>query len=128
MNTPVLVLMIMCILPILWSWVSGFYRSKQEGGVDNKHPRQQNQSLTGAGARAVAAQANAWEALMVYAAALLAVTIAGVPAADYAMLTLVFLLLRVIHGVCYIINQDILRSIVFLGAYGICIYLFILAL
>lgn len=128
MNMPILVLMIMCILPILWSWVSGYHRSKQEGGVDNKHPRQQNQTLTDAGARAVAAQANAWEALMVYAAALLAVTIGGVPAADYATLVLVFLLLRIAHGIFYIINQDILRSLAFVGGYGICIYLFILAL
>lgn len=128
MQYPVLVLMILCILPMLCGWVSGYYRHKQLGVVDNKHPRQQNAQLTGAGARAVAAQMNAWEALAVYAAALLAVNISAVPVEQYATLTLVFLGLRVLHAICYVANQDILRSLVFLGGYGICLFMFVLAL
>ena len=84
MQYPVLVLMVLCILPIVCGWVSGYYRHKQFGAVDNKHPRQQNAQLRDAGARAVAAQMNAWEALAVYSAALLAVTIAQVPVEQYA--------------------------------------------
>ncbi len=51
-----------------------------------------------------------------------------VPVASYATLTLVLLACRVAHGVCYIANQDILRSLAFLGSFGICIYMFVLAL
>ena len=128
MNIPVFVLMMLCILPINCAWVSGYFRQKQMGTIDNKNPRSQNTQLTGAGARAVAAQSNAWEALAVYSAALLALTIAQVPVASYATLTLVLLGCRIAHAVCYIANQDIVRSLAFLGGYGICIYLFVLAL
>lgn len=128
MNMPVFVLMMMSILPISCAWVSGYFRHKQLGTVDNKNPRAQNAQLTGAGARAVAAQLNAWEALAVFAAALLALTIAQVPVASYSTLALVLLALRVVHAVTYIANQDILRSLAFLGGYGICLYFFILAL
>ena len=128
MNIPVFVLMMLCILPINCAWVSGYFRQKQLGTIDNKNPRAQNTQLTGAGARAVAAQLNAWEALAVYAAALLALTIAQVPVASYAMLTLVLLGCRIAHAVCYIANQDIVRSLAFLGGYGLCIYFFVLAL
>jgi uncharacterized MAPEG superfamily protein len=128
MNYPIFVLMMLCILPILCGWVSGYYRHKQLGVVDNKHPRIQNTLLKEAGARAVAAQLNAWEALGVYSAALLAVTISNVDAESYAFLTLIFLALRILHSIFYVINQDILRSLVFLGGYGITIYMFILAL
>ncbi len=120
--------MMLCILPISCAWVSGYFRHQQLGSVDNKNPRVQNNQLTGAGARAVAAQLNAWEGLAVYSAALLAVTITQVPVASYATLTLVLLACRVAHGVCYIANQDILRSLAFLGSFGICIYMFVLAL
>jgi uncharacterized MAPEG superfamily protein len=128
MNIPVFVLMMLCILPIACGWISGYFRHQQLGVVDNKNPRQQNAQLTGAGARAVAAQLNAWEALAVYAAALLALTISQVPAASYATLTLVVLGCRIAHAVCYITNQDLLRSAAFLGGFGICIYFFVMAL
>lgn len=128
MHLPILVLFLLCVLPILCGWISGYFRYKQLGVVDNKYPRIQNAQLTGAGARAVAAQLNAWEALAVYAAALLAVNIANVPVAQYASLTLVLLALRLLHALFYIINLDVLRSLVFMGAYGICVYMFVLAL
>ena len=128
MNIPVFVLMMLCILPITCAWVSGYFRHQQLGTVDNKNPRIQNAQLTGSGARAVAAQLNAWEGLAVYAAALLALTISQVPVASYATLTLVVLGSRVMHAVCYIANQDILRSLAFFGSYGTCIYLFVMAL
>ena len=128
MNIPVFVLMMLCILPITCAWVSGYFRHQQLGVVDNKNPRVQNAQLTGAGARAVAAQLNAWEALAVYSAALLALTISQVPSESYTTLTLVLLGCRVAHALCYIINQDILRSFAFLGSYGISIYLLVLAL
>ena len=128
MSLPILTLIAVCVLPVVWSWVSGYHRRAQLGVIDNKHPRQQNAQLKGAGARAVAAQKNAWEAAIVYIAAFVAVKASSVPADDYATLALVFLALRVLHGVFYIMNQDILRSLVFTAGYGVCIYMMILAL
>lgn len=127
MNLPIITLLAMCVLPLVWSWTSGYYRHKQLGAIDNKNPREQNAKLTGAGARAVAAQQNAWEALAVYAAALLAVNVANVPVESYASLTGIILLCRVAHGVSYVANWDVLRSLVFLPSYGLCIYMLVLA-
>jgi uncharacterized MAPEG superfamily protein len=128
MTTPILVLLVLCVLPIVFSSFSGYCRFKQFGDVDNKNPRLQNTQLTGAGQRAVAAQQNAWEALILYSAALLAVTIAQVPVEKYAMLALVLMVARIAHGVFYIANLDILRSLSFIASYGIGIYMLILAL
>lgn len=128
MKLPIIALLICAVLPMVWSWVSGYYRHVQLGEVDNKNPRQQILQLTGIGQRAIAAQANAWEALIVYIAALLAVSITNVSVQDYAMLTMYFVILRIAHGVFYLLNQDILRSLSFVAAYGICVYMMVLAL
>ncbi|MDG2272722.1 MAG: MAPEG family protein, partial [Halioglobus sp.] len=63
MNMIIVSLIILSVLPLLCAWTAGYYRQKQLGRVDNKEPRLQSLQLTGAGARAVAAQSNTWEAL-----------------------------------------------------------------
>ena len=128
MSTVVLALLVASVLPIVCSWVSGYGRHSELGEVDNKNPRLQNAKLTGLGARAVAAQGNAWEALMVLVATVLAMQLAGLEFAAYTSLFQAFIVLRVLHALTYFINQDIVRSIVWIGAYGICIYLMIQAL
>lgn len=128
MKYPIITLLVLSILPMVWAWVSGYCRYSQFGQVDNKNPRQQNAQLTGLGQRAISAQANAWEALIIYGVALLAVSISGVAVEKYAALTLLVLILRIAHGVFYIANWDILRSISFIAGYGICVYMMVLAL
>jgi len=96
--------------------------------VDNKEPRTQANQLTGAGARACAAQANSWEALAIFSAAVLALIIAGVDLASISTLALIYTGLRIAYSPLYIGNVDKLRSLVFLGGFGICMYLFYLAL
>jgi uncharacterized MAPEG superfamily protein len=128
MNTVIGSLLILCILPLLCSWIAGYHRQKQLGSVDNKEPRTQSAKLTGAGARAVAAQGNCWEALAVFSAAVLAVSVSGIELQSIATLALAFVLLRVVYIGLYIGNLDKLRSLAFLVGYGICMYLFYLAL
>ncbi|MEZ5501102.1 MAG: MAPEG family protein [Halioglobus sp.] len=128
MDTVIASLLILCILPLTCAWIGGYYRQKQLGKVDNKEPRIQSAKLTGAGARAVAAQANCWEALAVFSAAILAVSISGIELQGVATLAWVFVLLRVVYIGLYISDQDKLRSLVFLAGFGICMYLFYLAL
>jgi len=128
MNTAITGLLVMCILPLVCAWTSGYFRHKQFGKVDNKEPRIQAQELTGAGARAVAAQANSWEALAVYGAAILAVYMAGVDPGSIATPVMVFVALRIAYIPAYIGNKDALRSLIFLAGFGICMYLFYLAL
>jgi uncharacterized MAPEG superfamily protein len=128
MNTVIGSLLILCVLPLVCSWIAGYHRQKQLGSIDNKEPRAQWTQLTGAGARAVAAQGNCWEALAVYTAAIVAIAVSGVDMQSIAILSGVFVALRIAYIPAYIGNLDKLRSLIFLAGYGICIYFFILAL
>jgi uncharacterized MAPEG superfamily protein len=128
MNTVIGSLLILCILPLSCAWIAGYHRQKQLGSVDNKEPRIQSLKLTGAGARAVAAQSNSWEALAVFSAALLAIFISGVELQGIATPVMAFVALRIAYIPVYIGNMDKLRSLIFLAGYGICMYLFYLAL
>lgn len=128
MNTVIGSLLILCILPLSCAWIAGYHRQKQLGSIDNKEPRIQALQLTGAGARAMAAQANSWEALAVFSAAILAVFISGVALQSVATWAMAFVALRIVYIPMYIGNQDKLRSLVFIAGFGICMYLFYLAL
>lgn len=121
-------LLILTILPITCAWIGGYYRNKQLGSIDNKEPRGQSLSLTGPGARAVAAQANCWEALGIYSAAILSLVIAGVDLDTVATQALVVAALRIAYVPLYVMDIDKLRSIAFIGSFGICIYFFYLAI
>ena len=128
MNVVITSLLILVILPVSCAWIAGYYRQKQLGSVDNKEPRAQSQQLTGSGARAVAAQSNSWEALAVFSAALLAVFIGGIDLDSIRMPVMIFTALRIAYIPAYITDLDKLRSLIFIGGYGICIYLIYLAL
>jgi len=128
MQTVIACLLIATFMPLICAWIGGYYRYTQLGVVDNKHPRIQASKLEGAGHRAYAAQQNCWEALAVFSAALLALHMSGVVLASVATVCVVFVLLRAVYIACYLANQDLLRSTAFIGGFGICIYLFYLAL
>ena len=128
MSTVLTSLLILTLLPIVCAWAGGYYRAKQLGSIDNKDPRGQSLSLTGPGARAVAAQANSWEALGLYSAALLALVIAGVDLETVATQAMIVAVLRILYVPFYILDIDKLRSMAFIGSFGICIYFFYLAI
>lgn len=128
MNTIIVSLLILSVLPLVCAWTAGYYRQKQFGNVDNKEPRLQSLQLTGAGARAVAAQSNTWEALGVYSAAILAIFISGVDLQSIFTPVVVFVALRIAYIPAYIADMDKLRSLIFLVGFGICMYLFYLSL
>ena len=117
MSTPLWCLVIVALLLGVLSFSGGYFRLRQLGSVDNKHPRQQVAKLEGVGARAYAAQANAWEALAFFTAAVVVLHLANPEAArgsTAANLSLGFLATRVLHPIFYLANQDVLRSIAFL--------------
>lgn len=128
MKTAVTVLMLLCVIPYVLAWISGYYRHQQLGAFDNKNPRQQYTQLTGIGARAVAAQSNSWEALGVYTAAMVAVAVSGVEVAYLAEAALVVLLSRVLHAIFYIANLDFMRSLVFMVGILPSFYMFFVAI
>ena len=129
MQTVVACLLAATFMPMMCAWIASYHRYQQfDGKVDNKMPRIQSSKLEGVGHRAYAAQQNCWEALAVFSAALLALHMSSVVLASVATLCTVFVLLRAAYIVCYLTNQDIFRSLFFIGGFGINVYLFYLAL
>lgn len=119
-------LFIGALLPIVLSWVGGYFRVQQFGSIDNKHPRAQAAGLEGPGARAMAAQKNAWEALAIFTAAVVVHTARGGSSETVSILALVWLAARVLHAVFYLADLDALRSLVFLVATGCAVGVFFL--
>lgn len=115
-------------MPYLFAVISHYYRKQQLGKVDNQYPREQITHLQGAGARAVAAQQNSWEALAIYSAALLAVVASGLEVKYLAEAAVIVLIGRLLHGIFYLTNLDKLRSLAFLVAITPCFYLFYVVL
>jgi len=60
MSYPYWSLLCAILIPYLITFYTAYLRKKQLGKIDLKHPRQQYAQLEGQGARAVAAQSNAW--------------------------------------------------------------------
>lgn len=124
MKTAIIVLAFLCVIPYIMASVSVYFRKQQLGKVDNTNPREQYAHLQGAGARAVAAQQNAWEALGVYSAALVSVAVSGVEVVHLEKAAIIVLIGRVLHGIFYLSDLDKLRTLSFTIAITACFYLF----
>ena len=86
MTIQIYALLVAAILPYVWHFASLPLKNKQLGGLDLNEPRARHGELLGSAARAVAAQANAWEALGLFAAANLAALMAGAdPQGNWAL-------------------------------------------
>ncbi|WP_251978453.1 MAPEG family protein [Salinicola avicenniae] len=127
MNLPLWCLLITALLPFWLAFWGSHVRRRELGHMDNHHPRQQYAQMTGMGARLWAAQQNAWEALALFTAAVVAVqTTGGGWLADVA--SVVFVLARIAHALCYAFDRATLRSSVFIVAFLAVLCLFFTAL
>jgi uncharacterized MAPEG superfamily protein len=124
MNTVLVCFLIAVLLPYVLAGIGGYHKGRQFGAVDNNNPRAQSAQLTGTGARAVAAQQNAWEALAVFTASLAAAFFAGVDAASLALPAIIFVLARVAHAFCYLRDLASARSGCFFVATLACLWIF----
>ena len=127
MPTILITLFVAAFFPIVLAWVGGYFRMRQFGGIDNKHPRIQYATMEGAGARAVGAQQNAWEALAIYTVVVFIASASGLDLHALTMPALVFIAARVLHPVFYIADMDKLRSLAFMVGLFSCVYIFYLA-
>ena len=125
MTTPFWCLFIVVLLPYILAPIAGYMKVRQLGQIDNKNPRLQAVQLEGAGARAWAAQANTWEAVGVFSAAVIVNHLKGADPGSSALLAQVFVASRVFHSAAYIMDLDKLRSLLFLAGFGCCIALFL---
>ena len=107
------------LLPYLWAVLA-----KRGPGYDNRDPRgwlakQENPRAH----RANAAHLNAFEAFAPFAAGVLMAQVAGVDARLVTILALVFVALRIAHGIFYVVNVPVLRSLCWLGGFSCVLYL-----
>jgi len=128
LTTVLVCLLIAVLIPYVLAGIGGYHKTRQFGKADNNNPRAQAAQLTGAGARAVAAQQNAWEALAVFTAALAAAFFAGVEPASLAPPALLFVAARIAHPICYLRDLATPRSASFLVGFAACLWILVIAL
>jgi len=118
-------ILIVALLPYVWTAAA-----KSSGPrYDNRDPRgwlakQENPRLH----RANSAQLNAFEAFAPFAAAVLMAQAAGVDSERITWLAIVFVVLRVLHGVFYVANIALLRSLVWFGGLACVVALMVQAI
>lgn len=120
-------LLVAALFPIVVSGLALRFRLRQFGAVDNDHPRQQQAQLTGVGARLIAAQQNAWEALAVYTASIVIAYAAGVDLHQLTVPALLFIAFRIVFTAFYAMNYSTWRSLAFVGGMACCLYIVIVA-
>ena len=101
-------ILIMGLLP----YVAAGIAKKGFEGYDNSAPRQWLAKQTGFRARANAAQANLFESLPFFFAAVIIASIAHAPQARIDLLAVGFVLARIAYLVCYVANWPTTRSTV----------------
>lgn len=114
--------LVAALLPFAFTIVA-----KTSKRFDNASPRDYLDQSSGWRKRAHWAQLNAFEAFPPFAAAVIIAHMLAGANATANLLAMAFVVLRLLHGVCYIINQATLRSIVWFGAIACVVSLFVVA-
>jgi uncharacterized MAPEG superfamily protein len=97
------------------------------GKYDNREPRAWLEQQTGLAHRADSAQKNGFEALPLFAAAVLVATWQHAPPGKIDGLAVTFVVARVGYLVCYLADWPLARSVVWTLGLGACVGLFVLA-
>lgn len=119
-------MMVACVLPMIFAYVAkmlGGFKAK-----DNTNPRAFLANLTGAAARANAAQQNSYESLPIFLVAVVTALLFFVPVVIVAKLAWLYVLLRVLYGVAYVMNFATFRSVIWALSLACSLMLFYLAI
>jgi len=127
MSIPILCLIFSALL-ILITKIPVAMAMAQDGGYDNRHPREQQARLSGFGARALAAHKNMLEAFPVFAAGVLVALWSGADGTWPSALAVTFVLARAVYTILYLADFSVLRSLAWGVGYGASIGLMVLAL
>ncbi|WP_111858934.1 MAPEG family protein [Acinetobacter sp. CFCC 10889] len=122
-NGIIYLILIACLLPYVFTIlakVTGGFK-----GSDNQNPREFLAKTTGLSARANAVQQNSFESLPLFIAAILMAEYMVVPQSFTMMMGIAYLVLRVIYGICYLLNLSTLRSIIWFMSMACPIFLLI---
>ena len=105
------------LLPYVWGIVDDRERKRSLGSRDNNYPRVQAQKLPGRAARALGASQNAFEGFPIFAAAVLMCAFAGAAGTVVTAVSVVWVVVRFVHGLAYLADKPGLRGQMFgLGA------------
>jgi uncharacterized MAPEG superfamily protein len=104
-----------CVLFMgLFPYVAAGIAKKGFEQYDNGMPREWLAKQTGFRARANAAQANLFESLPLFLAAVIIASMSGAPQARLDLLAMGFVIARITYLICYIANWPTMRSVVWL--------------
>ncbi|MBX6421237.1 MAG: MAPEG family protein [Nevskia sp.] len=123
MTTAFWCVLIAALLPYL-----GTIAAKAGGRMpvkDNARPREWLEQLQGWPKRAHWYQLNSFEAFPAFAAAVIVATLAHVPQGRIDQLAVAFVVLRLVHFVCYLADWATLRSLVWFGGIACVVWLFV---
>ena len=126
MKLSYLCILVACLLPIVAAGVAkwgSFTRPPSQGGYDNRDPRAWLAQQTGRRARANAAQANSFEALPLFIAAVLAAQQMQVEQALIDGLAVTFVVLRVGYIWLYVADLATARTLVWLAGLSVSVAL-----
>jgi len=118
--------LVACLLPIVAAGVAKwgtFSRPANQGGYDNRDPRAWLARQSGRRARANAAQANSFEALPLFIAAVLTAQQLPVAQGLINALAVGFVLLRLAYIWLYVTDRAGARTAVWMAAFGVSVTL-----
>ncbi len=126
MTIAIVCVILAAFLPIIAAGIAKFGPSENTGSApyDNNQPREWLAKQTGLRARANAAQANTFESLPFFYAAIAIAMILEAPQARIDVLAIGYLLARVAYIACYVMDWANLRTLVWLLGFACTVALF----
>lgn len=125
MTTAYWCILIAGLLPFVWTSIAKF-SGGSFGKAENLAPREFKATLHGTLKRAVWAEQNAFEAFPLFAAAVVVAHNTGSNQHTINAFAITYIALRLAHGIFYLANLGLLRSLVWFGSIGCVIGLFII--
>lgn len=113
---------VMAIMPIICAGLakkSGFGVRRRDGGYDNADPRVWQAAQSGFSARANAAQANTFESLPFFFAAVIIAHQLSAYQLRLDILAIVFVVLRILYVMMYLAGMASLRSGIWTAAFAV---------
>ena len=113
---------VMAILPIVCAGLSkksGYGKRRSDGGYDNADPRVWQAAQSGFSARANAAQANTFESLPFFFAAVIIAHQLSAYQVRLDILAIVFVVLRILYVMMYVAGMATMRSGIWTAAFAV---------